>query len=58
MNLSAMAALTPQAKSSKSFWKTPWPYLIAGAVVVGVVVANKGYKSKTPGCSGPNCTIY
>jgi hypothetical protein len=58
MNLSAMAALAQNGKSSKSFWKTPWPYVIAGAVAVGVVVARRGYKSKTPGCSDPSCSVY
>lgn len=29
----------PVPKEHKSFFKTPWPYVIAGAVVAGVVVA-------------------
>lgn len=36
--------ISPAAQSQKkSFWKTPWPYAIAGCVVVvAVVVAKKG----------------
>lgn len=32
----------PRQEPKKSFWRTPWPYVIAGAVVVGVVVASRG----------------
>lgn len=33
---------TPAQNGKKSFWKTPWPYVIIGAVAVVVVVAAKG----------------
>lgn len=57
--LSAAAALAKNPSSSKSFWKSPWPYLITGGVVVAVVVARHGgYKSNTPGCSDPSCSVY
>jgi hypothetical protein len=32
---------TPKQAPRTSFWRTPWPYVIAGAVVVGLVIANK-----------------
>jgi len=28
-------------KSAKSFFKTPWPYVIIGAVIAGVIVATQ-----------------
>ena len=37
---------TPAARQNgkKSFWKSPWPYVIIGAaVVVGVLIASGGY---------------
>lgn len=44
----AVASSTPAPASrqngKKSFWKTPWPYVIIGAaVVVGVLIASGGY---------------
>jgi hypothetical protein len=33
---------TPAQNGKKSFWKTPWPYVIIGAVVVVAVVAASG----------------
>lgn len=58
LRLSAMSAAAPTPRASKSFWKSPWPYLIGGAVVVAVVVARRGYKSNTPGCNNPGCAGY
>ena len=58
VKFSAAAALAQNGKSSKSFWKTPWPYLIAGGVVVAVVVSRRGYKSNVAGCSDPSCSVY
>lgn len=31
----------PQS-TKRSFWKTPWPYVIAGAIIVIAVVASNG----------------
>jgi hypothetical protein len=42
----AVAPATASAKQNgkKSFWKTPWPYVIIGAAVaIGVLVASGGY---------------
>ena len=37
------AARTRTAAAGKSFWHTPWPYVIFGAAAVVVIVAaNKG----------------
>lgn len=48
-----LVAAPSQAAAKKSFWQTPWPYVIAGAVVVIAVVAAKsgdGYgSSASPG---------
>ncbi len=38
-------------RSSKNFFKTPWPYLIAGGVIAGVVIALNSGSSST-GMSG------
>ena len=32
----------PAQNGRRSFWKTPWPYVIIGAVVVVAVIAAKG----------------
>ena len=40
---SSTPARTPAPRQNgKSFWKTPWPYVIIGAVVVVAVVAASG----------------
>jgi hypothetical protein len=43
-SLAAVPARAPQANTTKkSFWKTPWPYVIAaGVVVAGVLIATSG----------------
>jgi len=39
----SVAPARQAAPAKKSFWKTPWPYLIAGgAIIAGVLIANKG----------------
>jgi hypothetical protein len=38
----APATPTPTQNGKKSFWKTPWPYVIIGAVAVVAIVAAKG----------------
>ena len=35
--------------AKKSFWKSPWPYVIAGAVIAGVIIATKGYDDSPSG---------
>lgn len=48
--VSAARAMAPaKAQTRKSFFKTPWPYVIAAAVVVIVVVAAKGSSSDGSG---------
>ena len=37
--LAAAPAARAKASGGKSFWKTPWPYVIGVGVVVSVVVA-------------------
>ena len=39
----AIAPVARQNGGKKSFWKSPWPYVIAGAVIAGVIIATKGY---------------
>ena len=43
-SLAVVPARAPQATTTKkSFWKSPWPYLItAGVVVAGVLIATSG----------------
>jgi hypothetical protein len=43
-SLATSLARAPQATSTKkSFWKTPWPYVIAGGLVVaGVLIGKSG----------------
>jgi len=43
---------TSPQEAKKSFWKSPWPYLIAGAVVVAVVVAARASGSSAGTSSG------
>jgi len=41
--LTATVTRTRSVQSGKSFWHTPWPYVIFGAAAVVVIVAaNKG----------------
>jgi hypothetical protein len=40
----ARSAPASRQNGKKSFWKTPWPYVIIGAAVaIGVLVASGGY---------------
>jgi hypothetical protein len=39
----------PKQNGKKSFWKSPWPYVIAGAVIAGVIIATKGYDDSPSG---------
>lgn len=42
--VSSTPAPASRQNGKKSFWKTPWPYVIIGAaVVVGVLIASGGY---------------
>ena len=43
-DLFAASAASPRAsKQKKSFWKTPWPYVIAGGVIAaGLIIAYSG----------------
>src|ERR1051326_5841821 len=59
-NVWAMA-MPPNAKGGKSFWKTPWPYVIAGGVIATVVIVKKkGYSNggACPPGQELNCNIY
>lgn len=49
MKSPATAPIAKQNGAKKSFWKTPWPYVIAGAVIAGVVIATKGYDDSSSG---------
>jgi hypothetical protein len=43
--LAAVPARAPQGTTTKkSFWKTPWPYVIIGgaAAIAGIVIATSG----------------
>ena len=43
-DLKAAPSTPAPAQNGRSFWKTPWPYVIIGAaVVVGVIAAKGGY---------------
>jgi len=44
----APAPVPPAPRSMKSFFKTPWPYLIIGGVAAGVIIAvNSGNNNGT-----------
>ena len=48
--VSAARTMVPaKAQTRKSFFKTPWPYVIAAAIVVIVVVSVKGNSSDGSG---------
>jgi hypothetical protein len=37
-------------RSGKNFFKTPWPYIIGGAIAAGIIIAvNSGNNSSTGG---------
>lgn len=44
-----IAPIAKQNGGKKSFWKSPWPYVIAGAVIAGVIIATKGYDDSPSG---------
>jgi hypothetical protein len=51
----ATATPAPQASPQterKSFWKTPWPYVIAGAVAVAAIIARANGAYGTSGGTG------
>jgi hypothetical protein len=55
--MDANAPVAKQNGGKKSFWKSPWPYVIAGAVIAGVIIATKGYDDSPSGgysASGKN----
>jgi len=41
-DIAAPRSTPAPAQNGKSFWKTPWPYAIIGAVAVVAVIAAKG----------------
>ena len=44
VTIASTPAPASRQNGKKSFWKTPWPYVIIGAaVVVGVLIASGGY---------------
>jgi hypothetical protein len=48
-NAEVIAPIAKQNGGKKSFWKSPWPYVIAGAVIAGVIIATKGYDDSPSG---------
>jgi hypothetical protein len=44
-----IAPIKKQNGGKKSFWKSPWPYVIAGVVIAGIVIATKGYDDNPSG---------
>lgn len=46
----AVAKAAPVPRNGKSFWKSPWPYIIAGGVTAAVIIAvNAGNNNGTSG---------
>ena len=41
-DITAAPSTPAPAQNGRSFWKTPWPYVIIGAAVVVAVIAAKG----------------
>jgi hypothetical protein len=49
--VNAARQASPQTQK-KSFWRSPWPYVIIGAVAVAVIVARASGGSSSSGGSG------
>jgi hypothetical protein len=46
----AAAKFAPVPRSGKSFWKSPWPYIIAGGVAAAIIIGvNAGNNNGTGG---------